>query len=270
MKYSGGFNNSPTPTIPSPTSEFKSKVFGARLEDIMGENGEKGVPRVIRDCIRFILVNGIHVEGIFRRSPSSKLLQEAKAAYDRNDEHIDLEAFGGVHLACVLLKTFFRDLPEPVFPSKIYDVIRGITACQSEKEQLEYIKNAILPLLPYPSYMILRASLRLLHQVQLHASENLMTASNLTIVWSPNLVKSENPLADFNICGMGAQGGGGGTMLKLCIERFAEVFEGEEPWEVVTGAQSEGTQDDGVELVVNTPRNSQVSVSGDGGENRLE
>ncbi|TPX60576.1 hypothetical protein PhCBS80983_g01671 [Powellomyces hirtus] len=206
-----------------------SKVFGAPLHDIMGANGEKGIPRVIADCIHYIRTDGLETEGIFRRSPSSKQLQHAKRAYNRDDEHFELQKSGDVHLACVLLKSFFRDLPEPVFSGAMYDVIRGIHACENENEQVKFIGNAVVPLLPVPTFQLVAAIFSLLHQVHLNSDKNLMTANNLTIVWSPNLVRSDNPVVDFSMGALGAQGGGAGTMIKLCIERYPDIFVQIEP-----------------------------------------
>lgn len=39
-------------TLPTPT---RSAVFGVRLEDIMGYDGEKsGIPNVVRDCTTYL------------------------------------------------------------------------------------------------------------------------------------------------------------------------------------------------------------------------
>jgi hypothetical protein len=51
--------------------------------------------------------------------------------------------------------------------------------------------------------------MQLLHDVQLESSKNLMSAHNLTIVWAPNMVRSENPMEDFAICAAGNGGHGG-------------------------------------------------------------
>ncbi|KAJ3184139.1 hypothetical protein HDU87_004985 [Geranomyces variabilis] len=214
----------PGPPIDDSSTEQLPTVFGAPLQDIMGVHGEKGVPRVIRDCIEYIRKEGLAIEGIFRRSPASKQLQHAKRAYNRGDDNFALEQCGDVHLACSLLKSFFRDLPEPVLPAATYDVIRGIHSCADENEQVSFARNAVVPLLPPPTRRLLAAVFGLLHQVHLYSDQNLMTSSNLTIVWAPNLLRSDNPVADFNMGAMGPQGGGAGVIIKLCVERYPEVF----------------------------------------------
>ncbi|KAJ3024205.1 hypothetical protein HKX48_004478 [Thoreauomyces humboldtii] len=222
----------PLPTTPSPdagTAQLGTKVFGAPLSTVMGDTGELGLPRVVIECITYIREHGLELEGIFRRSPSSQQLQAAKRAYNVNDEAYQLTAAGDVHLACSLLKSFFRDLPEAVFPAEMYGAISGIHACKSDGEQTQYIKSALLPILSQPTFQLLHATFSLLHQVHTCSERNLMTAQNLTIVWSPNLVRSDNPIVDFNMGAMGQQGGGAGNVIRLCIERYPEIFDPAEP-----------------------------------------
>ncbi|KAJ3231438.1 hypothetical protein HDU81_003745 [Chytriomyces hyalinus] len=54
-----------------------------------------------------------------------------------------------------------------------------------------------------------------------------MHSGNLAIVWAPNFVKSANPMVDLGMCAVGTSGGGVGTLVKICIERWEEVFEAE-------------------------------------------
>jgi Rho GTPase-activating protein 1 len=71
-------------------------------------------------------MSGMDTEGIFRRSPSSQSLQSTREAYDRNQPKIDLEDAGGIHLACVLMKLFFRELPRPMFEKTMYEELRKV------------------------------------------------------------------------------------------------------------------------------------------------
>ena len=63
----------------------------------------------------------------------------------------------------------------------------------------------------------------LLHEIDVNSSKNLMNASNLTIVWSPNFVRGNNPMDDVKMCALDG-GGGIGTMVKLMIEKHQEIF----------------------------------------------
>ncbi|KAJ3184774.1 hypothetical protein HDU85_001452 [Gaertneriomyces sp. JEL0708] len=132
----GASGSSTTPTTTT------GRVFGAPIVRLMGATGEKGIPLVVRDTTQYIFSHGLDTEGLFRRSPSSVELQETKMAYE-NDTSVDFSTkagggSGGVHLACGVLKTFFRDMPEPVFGEGMYEVLKGITGLYScEREKLK-------------------------------------------------------------------------------------------------------------------------------------
>ncbi|KAI9344825.1 divergent CRAL/TRIO domain-containing protein [Zopfochytrium polystomum] len=212
------------------------KQFGTSIEALMGSKGEKGLPRVVKDCTRYIRANGLKSEGIFRRSPNAQQLRLIREEYDRNSPQIDLSSHGGTQLAAVLLKTFFKELPNPVFDASKYEVIQAIQGFSDSNAQVEYAKVTLLPLLQRPMYLLVRHVFKLLAEVYEYREVNLMTSHNLAIVWAPNMVRSSDPVRDFNMCVVGGVGegdggasGGVGTFVKLCIENWDRVFpEGED------------------------------------------
>ncbi|KAL1950504.1 hypothetical protein VTO73DRAFT_5628 [Trametes versicolor] len=236
----------------------RSDLFGVPLEELMGFDGEKGgLPRVVKDCIQYLRSTGLHDEGLFRRSPNSVLLKQAAQAYDRGHV-VSLETFGDPHLAAVLLKKYLHDLPEPVFPERLYPVIRRCPPPTSDPDDMSsimYIRETLLPELPPCVYILLSNVLHLLHEVQLRSASNRMDAHNLTVVICPNLVSSSNPMRDVMMCSVPnaptlfdtARAGAPdprvpahpmhnaaalaegkttlGMVVKLCIERYYEVFD---------------------------------------------
>ncbi|EIW59301.1 Rho GTPase activation protein [Trametes versicolor FP-101664 SS1] len=236
----------------------RSDLFGVPLEELMGFDGEKGgLPRVVKDCIQYLRSTGLHDEGLFRRSPNSVLLKQAAQAYDRGHV-VSLETFGDPHLAAVLLKKYLHDLPEPIFPERLYPVIRRCPPPTSDPDDMSsimYIRETLLPELPPCVYILLSNVLHLLHEVQLRSASNRMDAHNLTVVICPNLVSSSNPMRDVMMCSVPnaptlfdtARAGAPdprvpahpmhnaaalaegkttlGMVVKLCIERYYEVFD---------------------------------------------
>ncbi|KAJ3105358.1 hypothetical protein HK100_003906 [Physocladia obscura] len=220
--------------------------FGVSLDVLMGLQGEKGIPTVVDDCIRFILLQGLicsfdiyfrdlnlkcleglETEGLFRVSPGLHNVIALREKYNLNEEDISIEAFGGVHSACGLLKLFFRDLPRPIFEGDMYDSIRVIQTfneLDQTAHQIVYARNALLHILPMNSFILLRSLFHLLRIIHESRETTLMNAGNLAIVWSPNFVKGANPMVDLGMCAVGANGGGIGTLVKLCIEHWDEVF----------------------------------------------
>ncbi|KAI8620327.1 Rho GTPase activation protein, partial [Chytriomyces sp. MP71] len=176
--------------------------FGVPLETLMGPQGARGLPRVVTDCIRFILANGLVTEGLFRVSPSLPSVMSLKELYNSGATEIQMDDYGGVHSACGLLKLFFRELPTPMFESNLYDTIRKIQSFNdtTEPTQLTYLKTILLPILAIPSYILLRALFQLLNQIHANEATTRMHSGNLAIVWAPNLCRSANPVVDLGMC----------------------------------------------------------------------
>ncbi|TPX35917.1 hypothetical protein SmJEL517_g01787 [Synchytrium microbalum] len=203
------------------------RYFGARLEDMMGKDGELGVPLVISDCIAYIRRDdNLKTEGLFRRSPSSQRLKDIKVLYERG-EKVDLSSLcDDVHLPCVLIKMFFRELSQPIFPASHYHSLKILSTLGHAAAPI-YIRTNVIPSLPPASRVLLKAIFFLLHAVSKQSSDNLMTPYNLTVVFGPNIFRSEDPLQDLAIASVsssGNQGGGGGLWLMYCIERYPEIF----------------------------------------------
>lgn len=258
-------------------SSNQGEVFGLPLEELMGERGEKGgIPRVVRDCVELLKSTPSYLstfsgpestsepsappslldtEGLFRRSPSSALLKTAQESYDRGHP-VHLAQYKDPHVPAVLLKVFLRSLPDPIFPSSLYPMIR---ACpnpyphltsgsrtqddEASQEAVEYVRNVLLPAIDPPcSLILLSYVLELLHSVSLRSNVNRMDAANLATVFAPNLVSGTSSVKDMQMCrveGLGTMGAGAtssinstaassttlGTVIKLCIERYYEVFD---------------------------------------------
>jgi Rho GTPase-activating protein 1 len=105
---------------------------------------------------------GLEEEGLFRRSPNSVLLRQVQEAYDRGNV-VNLHTFNDPNLAAVLIKKYFRDLPEPIFPESIYPVIRRCPLPSKDAGDVAavtYIRETLLPSLPPCAYVLLSFVLR--------------------------------------------------------------------------------------------------------------
>ncbi|KAI8927836.1 Rho GTPase activation protein, partial [Entophlyctis helioformis] len=211
------FSRKPTANKPA---VVRTQVFEEPLDELMGHDGSKGCPIVVLECIAYIMAHGLDTEGLFRKSAASTSLQEAKRLYNLGKSP-DFDALGGVHVASGLLKMWFRELPEPIFPLSTYTTVRGV---ETAANKVEFIRKQFLPCLSIPTQLLLCEVFRLLNLVLQHSEANRMTAVNLTIVWSPNFVKSDNMVLDLGMCAIGVQGAGIGSTVKTCIESFDEIF----------------------------------------------
>ncbi|KAJ1563486.1 hypothetical protein HK096_000748, partial [Nowakowskiella sp. JEL0078] len=202
---------------------FKGLVFGAPLESVM----KSGIPK------RFTEITS---EGLFRKSPISTSLQLAKQLYE-SDSPVDIEELGGVHLSCTILKVFVRELPDPIFPKKMYKSITRIGVQPTKAAQIDYIKNELFPQLSPTSLALLNHIFKLLSEVSQNSKLNLMTTSNLTLIWSQNLLRSDNPMLDFDMSVFRLplsltevqaeiEVGGFGTVVSLMIDEYDLIFGG--------------------------------------------
>ncbi|KAJ1917068.1 hypothetical protein H4219_003412 [Mycoemilia scoparia] len=125
-------NNNNNNTDAGKNSSSNSIVFGATVSQLMKSTSEEiRLHPVAVQLMRFIYQNGLDVEGIFRRSPASTQIKEAKAKYNSGQQQQVLldESVGengGVHLAALLLKLLFKEQPEPIFGPKVVALLSGL------------------------------------------------------------------------------------------------------------------------------------------------
>ncbi|KAJ2730184.1 hypothetical protein IW152_005362 [Coemansia sp. BCRC 34962] len=217
------------PRAPSQQESELPLAFGVPLEALMSSD-KVGLPRPVRECISYLRHHGVATEGLFRRSPLSTQLRAAKDAYNR-DQPVDLEV-GGVHVAAVLLKLFYRELPAPIFSD--YAIVRALPAASSmdntdaarqmDGVRAQYIKEVVLSSLSRQCRLLLCFTCALLAIVARNEGTNRMTAFNLAVVWAPNLARSENPVADVAMCCAGPSSATVGSVIMAMVACFDSVF----------------------------------------------
>jgi hypothetical protein len=94
------------------------------------------------------------------------------------------------HDVACLLKMFFAELPEPIFPYKCYE--RLISVCRHEDAGLrQQMYLAQLKLLPELNAVTVRFLFEFLHTVAMRSGENKMTSANLGVCFGPTLLRPE-------------------------------------------------------------------------------
>lgn len=197
----------------------------------MGPQGEKGLPVFIQDCISNLIQHGLCVEGLFRRSPSSAMLKQVRAAYDRGNP-IFLSEYD-IHISAVLLKLFLRELPEPIFPIAIYAQLQQQNRADAQKKTtLEFVKTEVVDKVPHNNLILMMEVFRLLKMVADRHEVNKMTTHNLALVMSPNMVRHENVMQEIAMSTVGTREREAvvegaltlGTVIKFMIEYYEDVF----------------------------------------------
>ncbi|KAG0330617.1 hypothetical protein BG004_002065 [Podila humilis] len=238
--YKHNLNFENTITLPAGQEDHASRVFGAPLARLMGPNGERGLPVFIQDCIHNLVKNGLYVEGLFRRSPSSAMLKQVRAAYDRGNP-IHLAEYD-IHISAVLLKLFLRELPEPIFPTSIYSRLQqqqqqqnggtGSNRNYNRMTTLEFVRTQVIEQVPHNNLVLIMEVFRLLKMVADRHESNKMTAHNLALVMTPNMVRHEDVMQEIALSTVGTRDKDAvvegsltlGTVIKVMIEHYEEVF----------------------------------------------
>ncbi|KRZ07486.1 Rho GTPase-activating protein 8, partial [Trichinella zimbabwensis] len=162
-------------------------VIPKEIEDIMRNHPESTLPPVVRDTVTFLRQHGMLTPGLFRRSVSVK---ELRTWQDKINRGISVTYLypDHVHLSAVLLKTFLRELSEPVMTHHLYGDIMQLQSFPPN-ERTQKIRD-LLKQLPKENYTLLKYLIEFLNEVCDRSSANLMNASNLAIVFGPNLAWS--------------------------------------------------------------------------------
>lgn len=95
----------------------KCKIFGAPL------SSHSGIPFIVtRLCSYIESESGLQQEGLFRISGNVKLIEKLKNSFDSCGD-APLEEIADVPSAAALIKLFFRELPEPVIPANMHQIL---------------------------------------------------------------------------------------------------------------------------------------------------
>lgn len=174
----------PMSPLHSPT--LPNQVFGVPLALLRERNPDGDpIPLVMRDTISFLSEQGLEIEGIFRRSANVTLVKEVQLRYN-SGVTVNFRAMEDIHLAAVILKTFLRELPEPLLTYQLYNDIVNFSSVSSDS-QVAFMKTLVASL-PEENDATLRYLITFLAQVSANSEVNKMTNSNLAVVFGPNLL----------------------------------------------------------------------------------
>lgn len=175
------------------SAPLSTQQFGVSLQFIKEHNDGQVVPPVVRQCVEFLSQpDAFETEGLFRRSASVSVVRDVQARINRG-ETIDFQTEypGDFHLAAVILKTFLRELKEPLMTFDLFEDIVNFQRL-SKEERAQMVKMLILERLPEDNYSLLKYLVQFLAKVQDRSDLNKMTSFNLAVVFGPNLAWSEN------------------------------------------------------------------------------
>uniref|UniRef100_A0A182SHU9 Rho-GAP domain-containing protein n=1 Tax=Anopheles maculatus TaxID=74869 RepID=A0A182SHU9_9DIPT len=163
---------------------FKVPLHALELTDVMlASGGIVQIPLFVSNACQFILEN-VDMEGLFRKAGSTKRQQQIKAGLETG---IPLGKTHHVIDVANIIKTFFRDLPEPLLPAG--NVQEALIRCLlgGSDDKVDKLMMTCL-LLPPITLNTLAYFMQFLQTVSKHAEKNRMTAENLAIILTPSIM----------------------------------------------------------------------------------
>lgn len=162
------------------------KLFSGDMLSFIQASGQQ-IPIVVQSCIRFINLNGLHHEGIFRVPGSQMEVNNLRDAFERGEDPLaertcDLDSVAGV------LKLYFRGLENPLFPIDSTSQLLECAQIKNEAERAAQLKIVIASF-PEPVIIVMRYLFAFLHHVSQYSDENMMQPYNLAVCFGPSLVR---------------------------------------------------------------------------------
>lgn len=211
----------PAKPVAEEASPVQKRFWGRHWDQ--GGCGEQG-QLFLGKCFHWIeTADRFKSEGIYRLSGEQKLIDDYISEVATDPEGFikrRLHVTNGtteVHSLTGLIKSYFREMPEPLFPFDIYThciaAYRESEKSKDGKKQLIHVLNH----LPADNRKILKMLCRHLNKVCSHSKVNMMSPNNIAIVFGPSLLRPRVEAADILI---GDSNAVSGLLLKI-IAKFA-------------------------------------------------
>ncbi|XP_022608143.1 rho GTPase-activating protein 17-like isoform X3 [Seriola dumerili] len=184
------------PTIQMQQDSWMEKpAFGTALEEhLKRSNREIALP--IEACVMMLLETGMKEEGLFRIAAGASKLKKLKAALDCSTSQLE-EFYSDPHAVAGALKSYLRELPEPLMTFGMYDEWLQASNVSDPDKRLQALW-VTCDCLPKTHKANLRYLVKFLAKLAQDSEVNKMTPSNIAIVLGPNLLwaKTEGTLAE--------------------------------------------------------------------------
>uniref|UniRef100_A0A672LJN9 Rho GTPase-activating protein 4-like n=1 Tax=Sinocyclocheilus grahami TaxID=75366 RepID=A0A672LJN9_SINGR len=169
-----------------PGTQISQKLFNGDLLSYIQASGQL-IPAVVESCIRFINLNGLHHEGLFRVPGSQMVVNQLKDAFENGDDPL---ADGGCDMDSVagVLKLYFRGLMKPLFLEDSYEQLMECGQIDDETKKCTQLK-CIISSYPASLIIVMRYLFAFLHHVSQYSDENMMQPYNLAVCFGPSLVR---------------------------------------------------------------------------------
>ncbi|XP_045408875.1 SH3 domain-binding protein 1 isoform X1 [Lemur catta] len=178
-------NHSQADTSPSMTAAPFSKMYGVSLGTHLQELG-LDIALPIEACVMMLLSEGMKEEGLFRLAAGASVLKRLKQTMASNPRSLE-EFCSDPHAVAGALKSYLRELPEPLMTFDLYDDWMQAASLKEPGARLQALQE-VCSHLPPENLSNLRYLMKFLARLAEEQEVNKMTPSNIAIVLGPNLL----------------------------------------------------------------------------------
>jgi len=177
----------------------RRRTFGVPLADCPMDDD---LPLVVTTCCR-IIESQIETDchGIYRTAANERIKNEVEEEMNKCMDHIDqCEALRDVKIAASVLKSFFRQLPDPLFTDSRFqafiDAVPDDSSQNINEESLQRIRSLLITL---PQYHYNTAKYFISHLKKVADNQKLteMDCHNLSVVITPTLLRRRTDPNDY-------------------------------------------------------------------------
>ncbi|KAM4746904.1 rho GTPase-activating protein 7-like [Rhinophrynus dorsalis] len=165
--------------------DYKDKnVFGVPFLLNVQRTGHP-IPKSIHQAMEYLRIHFLDQVGLFRKSGVKSRIQSLREMNELNSNFVNYEGQSAFDVAD-MVKQYFRDLPEPIFTSKLCESFLHIYQYLPKEQQFHAVQAAIL-LLPDENREALKILLCFLRDVVACVNENQMSPTNIAVCLAPSL-----------------------------------------------------------------------------------
>ncbi|XP_056128541.1 rho GTPase-activating protein 44 isoform X6 [Rhinichthys klamathensis goyatoka] len=159
--------------------------YGKALEEHLAISGRE-IAFPIEACVTMLLECGMEEEGLFRVAPSASKLKKLKASLDCGV--LDVQEYSAdPHAIAGALKSYLRELPEPLMSFELYDEWIQASNIQDMDKRLQALLGTCEKL-SSDNLNNFRYLIKFLAKLTEYQDANKMTPGNIAIVLGPNLL----------------------------------------------------------------------------------
>ncbi|KAJ5794080.1 Rho GTPase activation protein [Penicillium paradoxum] len=194
-------------------------LFGADLEARM-EHEKSIIPAIVTRCIQEVELRGMDMEGIYRKSGASSVIQAIREGFERSPFDYDIsDPDLDIHAVTSTLKQYFRKLPNPLITYEVYELVIDSAEMHPLSARIELMQKS-LGELPRVHRDVLEFLVFHLKRVVERHEENLMTSQNIAVVFAPTIMRPESLAREMTDVQKK------NDVLKFLVENCQEVFMG--------------------------------------------